>query len=112
MTKLLRKTSLIGGYDLYSQLDPYGSQTVTSKGFKSRILCFEEKNTAPEVKLRAQRKSIYPLHFFGQFSFNYQHVNLKKGRYITLLTRKFASAPEVDLCTAENRIFLVKSHQV
>ena len=72
MTKLLRKTSLIVGYDLYSQLDPYGSQTVTSKGFKSRILCFEEKNTAPEVKLRAQRKSIYPPHFFGQFSFNYQ----------------------------------------
>ena len=72
MTKLLRKTSLIGGYDLYPHLDPSGSYTVTSKGFKSRILCFDEKNTAPEVNLRAHRKSIYPPHFFGQISFSYQ----------------------------------------
>ena len=51
--KITQKTSLIGGYDLYSQLDPSGSQTVTSKGLKSKILCFDEKNTAPEVNLPA-----------------------------------------------------------
>ena len=96
-------------------IHPDNRQLHISKGFKSWILCFDEKNTAPKVNLRAHRKLIYPPNFF--WSNQISSLHQKKRRNLTLLTKKprtlrklIRARPEADFFRQIKSGLINKSH--